>query len=150
MQLILSKTVDADNVIGKVLTEPLTLNVSLRGDFDLANPTFTLAGVGLGVYNYCTLVKLPELNRHYFIRTKEHIGSSAIRLECETDYLETYKTQILSANCKFKKVLEVGDYGDLDLDTSGRTLVRDYVASVTLEPSEDAILSVLNGGNISE
>lgn len=147
MQLILSKTVDADNVIGKVLTEPLTLNVSLRGDFDLANPTFTLAGVGLGVYNYCTLV---ELGRSYFIRSKEHIGSSAIRLECETDYLETYKTQILSANCKFKKVLEVGDYGEVSLDTSGHTLVRDYVSSVTLEPSEDAILSVLNGGNISE
>lgn len=147
MQLILSKTVDADNVIGKVLTDPLTLNVVLRGDFDLANPTFTLSGVGLGVYNYCTLV---ELGRHYFIRSKEHIGSGAIRLECETDYLETYKAQILSANCKFKKVLEVGDYGDISLDTSGRTLVRDYTASVTLEPSEDAILSVLNGGNISE
>lgn len=147
MQLILSKTEDSDNVIGKVLTEPLTLNVTLRGDFDLANPTFTLSGTGLGVYNYCTLV---ELDRSYFIRTKEHIGSSAIRLECECDYLETYKTQILSANCKFKKVLEVGDYGDLDLDSSGRIIVQDYVASVELEPSEDAILSVLNGGNINE
>ena len=147
MQLILSKTVDSDNVIGKVLTEPLTLNVTLRGDFDLANPTFTLSGTGLGVYNYCALV---ELGRSYFIRSKEHIGSGAIRLECETDYLETYKAQILSANCKFKKVLEVGDYGDIDLDLSGRTLVRDYVASVVLEPSEDAILSVLNGGNIGE
>lgn len=145
MQLILSKTVDSDNVIGKVLTDSLTLNVTLRGDFDLTDPTFTLSGTGLGVYNYCVLV---ELGRSYFIREKEHIGSGAIRLSCETDYLETYKAQILSANCKFKKVLEVGDYGDLDLDSSGRTLVRDYAASVVLEPSEDAILSVLNGGNI--
>ena len=42
MQLKLFKTQDADNVIGKVLTSELSLNILLRSDTDIRNPQIKL------------------------------------------------------------------------------------------------------------
>lgn len=143
MQLILSKTVDADNVINKTLTDSVTININLKRDIDVINPVLILLrtpNVDFHDYNYC---QISELQRYYFIRGVEILNDKMFSLNCECDYLETYKTEILSSVAKYKRKVGIGDYGEIELERTGRTTTSHYYSDVELESSDNSILSVL-------
>ena len=91
MELILYRTLDNANVINKVLTDPVTVNITLKNDVNIINPEIVLSGDFRG-YNYA---HIPELNRFYFIESFEQINLRFGKLFMSCDVLETYKADIL-------------------------------------------------------
>lgn len=146
MNLTLYKTLDGDNVINKTLTDPSTMTINLKADSDLVNLTILLAavpGIDYQDYNYCEIV---ELNRFYFIRKLISLSNDIFQLDCQCDVLETYKSTILSSHCQYRRKVVAGDYGPIELDETGREIVTDFESDVTLVPTNNSILSVMNWG----
>ena len=143
MQLVLYKNISSDNTINKVLTNGTVFNINLKRETDILNPDLflvKLTGVDYNDFNYAEIV---ELKRFYFIDSISSVNASLFKLECSTDVLETYKTEILNSEASFKKSIQVGDYGEVDLKTSTKKLLEYFDSDLELEPSNDVILSVL-------
>ena len=143
MQLVLYKNVSSDNTINKVLTNGTVFNINLKRETDILNPDLflvKLTGIDYNDFNYAEIV---ELKRFYFIDSITSVNASLFKLECSTDVLETYKTEILNSESSFKKSIQVGDYGEVDLKTSTKKLLEYFDSDLELEPSNDVILSVL-------
>lgn len=143
MQLVLYKNISSDNTINKVLTNGTVFNINLKRETDILNPDLflvKLTGVDYNDFNYAEIV---ELKRFYFIDSITSVNASLFKLECSTDVLETYKTEILNSEASFKKSIQVGDYGEVDLKTSTKKLLEYFDSDLELEPSNDVILSVL-------
>lgn len=147
MILTLYKTNDSSNVINKTLTNPLNFNINLRRDFNVSNPVIKLEVEpfsGISEYNY---LHLPELNRYYFIEEVRSINSHLWELRCSCDVLETYKTDILNCSGKFMVPVSSGDYGEIELDTTGRTVETIFESNFEFIESNNSILTVY-GENI--
>ncbi len=143
MQFKLFKTQDADNVIGKVLTGELVLDIFLRSQIDVKRPLISLMDVpNLRDYNYCSI---PELGMSYFIRDFNLINAQVTQVVCELDYLETYKDKILLVSGTVRRRAVAGDYGVVQLDETGREVSTNYFSDVELLEGSGAILSVLRG-----
>lgn len=143
MQLVLYRNISSDNTINKVLTNGTVFNINLKRETDILNPDLflvTLTGIDYNDFNYAEIV---ELKRFYFIDSISSVNASLFKLECSTDVLETYKTEILNTEASFKKSIQVGDYGEVDLKTSTKKLTEFFDSDLELEPSNDVILSVL-------
>lgn len=143
MIFTLYKTLDDDNVVGKVLTDPLPITIYLRSDTDVNDPMIPLqriAGINFNDYNYA---HLPELGRYYFIREWQIVNAAIVTLGLNLDHLETYKSQILAATGTFKRPVKVGDYGDIELDLTGRETKSEYGSTITLTPDSGGILSLI-------
>ncbi len=143
MILTLSKTLDGDNVINKVLTNSVNLNINLKRDVDIINPVLILmlvAGVDYRDYNYCTI---SELRRSYFIRSVEVLNERVFSLVCECDYLETYKADILASKAKVMRKIESGDYGETELNFTGEVEITNHESNITLEPFDNSLLTVI-------
>lgn len=139
MILKLYKTLDAKNVINKTLDNELELNVKMQGDLDVNNPMIAISKRDFD-YNYC---HIPEIGRYYFI--DEVRKGAVISLSCSCDYLETYKSQIMAGEALFSRAVKAGDYGNVNLDLTGREDMTLFFSDVALEESEGAVLSVILG-----
>ena len=143
MQLVLYRNLSSDNTINKVLTNGTVFNINLKRETDILNPDLflvRLTGVDYNDFNYAVIT---ELKRAYFINSVSSVNASLFKLECSTDVLETYRTEILNSESSFKKSIQVGDYGEVDLKTSTKKLLEFFDSDLELEPSNDVILSVL-------
>lgn len=139
MKLLLYKTQDADNVINKTLTDELELTIKLQGDVDTKNPVIALTRREFD-FNYC---HIPELGRYYFIRKVDK--GAVLSLTCECDYLETHKDVILLTEASYRRSIKPGDYGNVDLELTGRENYDIHYSDVELEQGSGAILSVILG-----
>lgn len=145
MQLVLYKNLSSDNTINKDLTDGTVFNINLKRETDILNPDLflvRLTGIDYNDYNYAEIV---ELKRFYFINSISSVNASLFKLECSTDVLETYKAEILAGSGVMRRPVKTGDYGEVELDVSGKFLVSEYISDVILEPSDKSILSVLGG-----
>lgn len=143
MNLTLYKTTNADNVINKVKTDDYAVVINLKKDTNWLNPEILLAsiaGVDFKDYNYC---HLDVVNKFYFIRSIEAMGNRISKLICECDYLETYKADILASNAAFRKQVEPGDYGSIDLENTGRDTIANYNSDTSLVAANTIILSTM-------
>ena len=143
MNLTLWKTTNADNVINKVKTDDYAVVINLKKDTNWLNPEILLAsiaGVDFKDYNYC---HLDVVNKFYFIRSIESMGNRISKLICECDYLETYKADILASNAAFRKQVEPGDYGSIDLENTGRDTIANYDSDTSLVAANTIILSTM-------
>lgn len=144
MLLHLYTTSDGDNVINKTLTDQFTIEIVLKRDVDLINLELVLKTVTAGVdYKDFNYLHIPELGRYYFIRQIQSINADMYRLVCECDYIETYKTQILNSEAKYKRRIKSGDFGEIVPDFTGRETETIYKSNVTLSKSGKTILSTL-------
>ena len=68
-------------------------DVYLKENTSLNDPVFIMDNVGnlLSSYNYCY-----AFNRYYFIDDIVSISNDHVELHCSTDYLATYKDDILN------------------------------------------------------
>lgn len=141
MELILYKTNDAKNVINKTLTNAVSLQIVLKRDINIIMPELVLNGDFRG-FNYASI---PDLNRFYFVTDIEQLNLKMVKLSLICDVLETYKDVILNSVCSFKSKVNVGDYGEIDLDTTGKNIYKSFDSNLELELSNNVILSVLKG-----
>lgn len=143
MLITFYQTNDPENVINKTLSNPESIQVNLKSVVDLVNPELLLTRSSLNYdsFNYCLF---NDINRYYFIDRISSFNGKIVRLNLVPDWLETYKSEILS-NVKgsFRKVLEVGDYGQLQINGSGKTIIKEFSSNVELEETEFKLLTVL-------
>lgn len=115
MQFVIYKTLDADNVINKTLTDARTIEMFLTARTNIINPTIPFSkveGINIYDYNYCAF---PELGRFYFINSIENINAKIFNLECSCDVLMTYKDDILNSNARVMRSIKEGDYYNADM-----------------------------------
>lgn len=145
MLLTLYKTLDGDNVINKTLTDPTDFNINLKGDVDIVNPSLLmvrLTGLDYKDFNYA---HIPELGRYYFIRGIDAVNASLFRLDCECDYLETYKVEILNSSGIYWKTIEAGDFGEVEINKTGKTISKFDYSEIELIGSNNLILNTVRG-----
>lgn len=143
MELILYSVNDGDNVMGKTLINGYSLQINLKADTDIVNPTLLLGsivGVDFTDYNYC---HIPMLKRFYMISDIENINSRLWRLSCECDVIETYKADILMSKARFKRAIKSGDFYDGSLDTSVKSSILNYNSNVTFADESSYILTTM-------
>ena len=144
MNITLYKTVDSENVINKTLTDATSpITILLRRDTDLTYPEIILekvAGIDFYDYNYA---HISDIDKKYFISRIEVMSNDVFKLSLICDVLETYKTQVLATNFKYKRKLTSGDYSDVELDYTGKETSTEYDSDVEFTPSRNAVLSVM-------
>lgn len=138
MELILYRTLDNANVINKVLTDPITVNITLKNDVNIINPEIVLSGDFRG-YNYA---HIPELNRFYFIESFEQINLRFGKLFMSCDVLETYKADILNCSGTIKRDIQAGDYGAVTADSTVN-IITTHKADVALTLENNIVLTTL-------
>jgi len=142
MKLILYKTTDASNVIGKTLTDPLEININLKRSEDQEKPRLLLKNDGNKYtgYNYAYI----ELfKRYYFVESINNNGK-IIELQLETDVLETYKDDILNAKAS------ITSYYPDNTVTDVRKRKDVYNSDVTLPDDETMILVTTGSGGANK
>lgn len=110
------------NVVNKSLSEILlTLSIIIKKDnFNISSPTLfitTDSDIDLdSIGNYCYI---PDVNRYYFIDSVEMVNNIIMKLQLDTDYLKTFKTDILQGSGLVKASKNVNNFSsDYDvLDT---------------------------------
>lgn len=109
---------DSDNTINKTLSNGYPIDIMLKSDTDISRPSITLQTIpeiDYRDFNYC---EIPLLGRYFFIERVVNVNALVWRLECECDVLETYKSDILASNARFKRKIKNGDYYDASVDLS--------------------------------
>ena len=141
MQVTFYKTTDNKNVINKVLTNPLTINLNIKEDNPDYAPVLKMVTDVTG-YNYC---HIPFFNRFYFVDRVERKGQIIlVGLSC--DVLETYKADILASNARFKRNLKNGDYMNFNIENSSLKTVDNVDSDVTLQDENHYILTTIAKG----
>ena len=141
MKMYLYNINDAENVINKNLVNGLEIDINLKASVDLVNPEIVLNGDFRG-YNYA---HLPDLNRYYFINRIEQLNLKLIKLSLSCDVLETYKADILNSNARFKRNIKNGDYQNISIDYSNKTVSVKHVSNGSPLEGETMIIAVLGG-----
>lgn len=89
------------DITGDEKNNYINIQVSLKDETDISNPSFLLSANILGdldlnnhIYTY---VYWQGLARYYFVKTLTQITKTLYRLDCEIDYLGTYRRLILQS-----------------------------------------------------
>lgn len=143
MKLKLYATSDRENVINKTLNAQGETVINLKRSTDIIAPEITLVEIAGVDFHACNYAEIPELNRKYFIRSVESVNADLVRLSLETDYLETYKADILNSDANYRTRIGAGDYGTLTLETTGRQTVESFESDAELVESDNSVLSIL-------
>lgn len=125
MNIIFYDNLSKKNVVNKTLSEKkLTLSIFIKKDsFNPLMPILYLSNVDKNsIGNYCFI---EEINRFYFINNVEIIKNNLIKLELETDYLYTFKNEILKGSGIVKESKNIDNYvSDYDvLDTTQQKII---------------------------
>ena len=96
MLLKLYETTEAINVINKELAVKKEIDIRLRGQPDLINPSILLRGAEYeGGYNYAMFN-----DRFYLVESVELVSGDLFRLTLRLDVLETFKDDIINSNMR--------------------------------------------------
>ena len=151
MILTLYKTESAPNVIGKELTDSLSITINLKASTNVIDPEILLSArpaVDYFVYNYA---HIDSLNRYYFIDSVEVLSGNITRLMLRCDVLETYKDSVLNSNCRYKRKVQAGDYFVEGLNESDKAVITTYLSDVTIQDNVHTnVLTVVEGGSLTE
>lgn len=143
MQLFLYTINDTENTVNKTLPVPYELDIKLKRETDLTNPSILLSNV-VGVnyldFNYCYI---PYLGRYYFIQSIDSVNAKMWRLSCECDVLMTYKADILASNARLRRNIKNGDYLNTSIDSSIIKTVSLYNSNVTIGDEKSLILTTV-------
>ena len=151
MILTLYKTESAPNVIGKELTDSLSITINLKASTNVIDPEILLSprpAVDYFVYNYA---HIDSLNRYYFIDNVEVLNGNITKLVLRCDVLETYKDSVLNSNCRYKRKVKEGDYFVEGLNESDKAVITTYLSDVTIQDNVHTnVLTVVEGGSLTE
>lgn len=143
MDLTLYKTKSSKNTINKVLEAPLVVSIKLRKGFDIFSPTLMLEvpqGYNLYDYNY---LHISGIDRYYFIDDVTTVNFKIWHLACSVDVLETYKSQILASNVRYRRKLKNGDRMQITPDRLVDATITTYYSDGGFTDGETIILTTL-------
>lgn len=137
------------NVINKDLVNPFTTNITLRNDIDIVNPRlrlYLLSTNDIFQYNYARLfTSNNDINRYYFINEYRSINFELWEVALTCDVLETYKTEILAANCRYMRNIETGDYQQANIETKVRADISVINSDAGFNGEPSMILTTIGG-----
>lgn len=145
MEIVLYSTNDGENVINKELIEKYRFNIKMKKDTDILNPIIILNDKNVMDFLQCNYCYIEEFKRFYFIVNVENINNHVWGLKMECDVLETYKQEILSTLCVFRKNVGIGDYY---LNDTKHEVIKDiqvFKSDIILEGEKSLILSTIGG-----
>lgn len=143
MELKLFSTDSGKNVLGKVLTNELSLNINLRRDFDITSPSLRLQIPNTHNalnFNYCQIV---ELNRFYFVDSVNSINADIWEFVCSCDVLETYKTEIMTSKARLRRNIRNGDFKEFTALTNVEYKYSLYESSKGFDGQPTMIMATL-------
>lgn len=91
MTVTLYNTSSENELLDKVLTNPITLSGTLRNECSVVNPVLNIESNSIITSNYCYIT---EFNRYYFINNVTVLRNNLYQLELSVDVLMSYKTEI--------------------------------------------------------
>ena len=101
MQVTLCNTPSERNIINKVIQDVTTVNAIIKGELSVENPVLILDYTGDS--NNINYMKIPELNRTYFINEIIKLTGQRYEVHGKSDVLESFKNDILNMNCIINK-----------------------------------------------
>lgn len=141
MLLKLYETTEAMNVINKELTVKKEIDIRLRGQPDLINPSILLRGAEYeGGYNYAMFN-----DRFYFVESVELVSGDLFRLTLLLDVLETFKDDIINSNMRYRRNLKTGDYVASGFDEANTTTVKKINSDKELPEGSTMIMTSVGG-----
>lgn len=143
MDLILCRTYDAENVMGKKFDSETTLDIYLKRDIDISNPTLILKSEDC--FNGINYAKIPMLKRFYFVDSIQNIGVNLWQLELSCDVLETYRGDILASKARFYRKIKNGDCVNATLDTCSLKTVSRFDSNKGFDSGTTTILTAVGG-----
>ena len=105
MKLELYSTHDSFNTINKDLTLIKEIEIRLKANIDLYNPSLIMTKQNF--YNNVNYAKL--LDRYYFVEIQSHPNNNFILLNLHEDVLQTYANNILNSNQDIVKKSAAGN-----------------------------------------
>lgn len=141
MLLKLYETTEAMNVINKELAVKKEIDIRLRGQPDLINPSILLRGAEYeGGYNYAMFN-----DRFYFVESVELVSGDLFRLTLRLDVLETFKDDIINSNMRYRRNLKTGDYVASGFDEANTTTVKKINSDKELPEGSTMIMTSVGG-----
>lgn len=142
MELDLFTTTDSKNTIGKTLADKHVININLKSDTDLKQPTLILSKSNVTKnFNYA---QFPTLGLSYFIVDKSIMNNDHVRLQLKADLLETYKQDILNSTAIIT-AKSSPSYLNVSLPVDSRTEIDKYISDTKL-PTKNSFIMVTVGG----
>lgn len=121
MQIILYKTMSANNVVTKELTDELVLDGTIRdGEFTILRPT---VGVQRNVSEY-NFAYIPAFKRYYFIDNVRVVREKLFTIYMRCDVLMTYGEQIRQLVGEVSEVEGGNPYLSSQLDVEVRQTIE--------------------------
>lgn len=95
MNITLYKQTKDRDIIEKKLTDAFNFTAYARKEFDIENPVIVveISAADITKYNY---VYIEDFHRYYFINKHRALRTGLYELECEEDYLYTWKESVYS------------------------------------------------------
>ena len=131
------KSTRIPDIVDKDKDKFINVEVSLKNETDLLNPSFLLSSNIYGdleinnhLYSY---VYWQELGRYYFVENITQVSNALYRLDCSVDVLGTYRRQILASS-------QFVVYAEKDVDTD--------IADTRLVPSTTPIILSTTGNDV--
>lgn len=121
MVITLYKNSSDNNVIDKVLTDPLIIEGHLRDSSNIETPNINLQGT-VKDYNYCYI---PNFYRYYYIENITLQGKITV-ISCEVDVLMTYKDDIRNSYGLMTKGINFNPYYDGGYQNENRDTYRQF------------------------
>lgn len=146
MELRIFVVEDGDNVINKTMADVISININLKRDVDISNPSIILLdgiGVNYSAFNYAQIV---ELDRYYFVENVQRLNSKMIQMDMRCDVLETYKADILASMARFYRNIKSGDYLETNIDYSSNKVVTKFESNKSLISGESSMIMSTIGG----
>lgn len=101
MQVTLCNTPSERNIINKVIDDVITVNAVIKGELSIETPIVILDYTGDS--NTINYMRIPELNRTYFINEIIKLSGQRYEIHGKSDVLESFKEAILGMNCIINK-----------------------------------------------
>lgn len=141
------KTTSPKNAINKVLTDEVEKDLFLKDDVNILRPDFNITIFdGIFTYNYAYV---PDFSRYYFIDDIVILTVKIVQVRLKVDVLETWKSDILTANCHITKDNNSNMYG-ASIATSQKRTSEVLTHSPIFELQDYFIMSATRGELYSE
>lgn len=143
MQLILYNSKSARNVINKELVKITELNIMLKINTNIYNPSLLLTrnSIDWDNVNYAQIG-----TRYYFVDTQNYSNRKFILLNLTEDTLETFKSDILNMNAD---IIEKSTAGTdvKQSNVSQETITKIYQSDTTIPAGESIIMQTTGTPN---
>lgn len=142
MKLELYSTHDSFNTINKDLTLIKEIEIRLKANIDLYNPSLIMTKQNF--YNNVNYAKL--LDRYYFVEIQSHPNNNFILLNLHEDVLQTYAKDILNTSQDIVKKSAAGNVKQTNV--SPETISKYFDSNVKIDKGS-SIIMVTSGQPLS-